>query len=167
MNEKPILRAVPNEETVLFYPEDYGQQADSARGCIGHLRGDFGRAGNEFWTTWWNHNSEWNTPDFKSDIDCMVNELRKNSLLKDLFAMQKVCGSVPEAMIPGSWDKSHGFRCDSQNYSYYIRAMTNPGDYNFYIYCYQRDKLERYLASSQQESAPSDGGTQQGGMTLG
>lgn len=28
---------------------------DEAMRCIGHLRGDFGRDGNNFWTSWYDH----------------------------------------------------------------------------------------------------------------
>lgn len=165
MSDEIKLRAVPDTEAALFYSADYEGEEDRARGCIGHLRGDFGSGGKEFWTTWWEHSTELKTPEFQSDLNRVVNGLRKDGLLKDLCTMQKVNGSMPEAVIPGAWDNSHGFRCDSENYSYYIRAMTNPGDYNFYVYCYQRDTLEQYLESQQQEQA--SGSCQQNGMTLG
>lgn len=162
---KTTLRAVSDEEAALFYSTDYGGEEDRARGCIGHLRGDFGSGGKEFWTTWWPHNEEWNTPEFKADIDCIVNGLRRDSLLADLSSMKKVCRNMPDALIEGTWNNTHGFRCDSEDFSYCIRAMTTPGDYNFYVYCYQRDTLEQYLKSKQQEQDSGSG--QQNGMTLG
>ena len=70
------------EENRLLY-SDTGETKEL--GCIGHLRGDFGHDGKEFWTTWFPHeNHEKNDEVFerystglsicavKKEIPCLV-----------------------------------------------------------------------------------------------
>ena len=55
------------EENRLFY-SDTGETKEL--GCIGHLRGDFGHDGKEFWTTWFPHeNHEKNDEVFREIFD--------------------------------------------------------------------------------------------------
>ena len=144
-----MLIAVSSQENNLFYSND--PEIDQLTGCIGHLRGDFGRDGNEFWTTWWDHQEELKTQDFKNDLDSVVNTMKQDGLLSNLKAMRKICYSMPDAILPSSGGNSYGFRHDSDQHSFYLRASTQQGDYNFYCYCYQKDTLEQYLASLQPE----------------
>ena len=58
------------DESFLFYSNE---ERDRELGCVGHLRGDFGRSGNEFWTTRWEHLSELKTQDFREKLDLFVN----------------------------------------------------------------------------------------------
>ena len=48
------IRPFSPEEAALFYSND---EKDKELGCIGHLRGDFGHKGREFWHTWFDHQS--------------------------------------------------------------------------------------------------------------
>ena len=50
----------------------------AAAGCIGHLRGDMGREGNSFYTTWFDHQEDLKAQDFKSELDNLVNALRSD-----------------------------------------------------------------------------------------
>ena len=94
-----------------------------------------------------------NTQSFKGDLDTVVNALRKDGILKDLVAMKSICNKNPDADIGSMQTNAFGFRCDSDNNSYYIKANPVQGDYNFYIYCYQKDVLEQYLSSQHQEQS--------------
>ncbi|MGF9712207.1 hypothetical protein [Paenibacillus naphthalenovorans] len=44
------LQSAAPEDTAYFYSASAAEEIE--RGCIGHLRGDFGRSGEEFWVTW-------------------------------------------------------------------------------------------------------------------
>ena len=45
------IRELKNNEDLYIYKNS--MQISQQTGLIGHLRGDFGNNGNEFWTTWW------------------------------------------------------------------------------------------------------------------
>ena len=116
---------------------------------MGHLRGDFG-SGKQFYTTWWPHqHNTLNTPEFKADIDRTVNWLREqpDSPLHDLNAMQfcykryRNSCEIKNAVLP-----SCAFLVESKQYVYMLRCTPTKGDYNFYMYCYQRAAFEKYRA---------------------
>jgi len=133
----PLLGIRADEENMLFSTT----LQDQAR--IGHLRGDFGR-GTEFWTTWWDRHEELKNQDFKDELDDLVNTLRKDGPLKDLSAMQKFCWDHPQARMSSEADsRCYAFRVDTDRRRFYLRFLPSRGDYNFYIYCYQSDKLEK------------------------
>jgi hypothetical protein len=142
------INAATPEEAALFYSNaEKGQEFS----CIGHLRGDFGRGGKEFWSTWWEHQGDLKTQAFKDEFDVLVNSLRKQGILKDRDSMAEFCHAHPEARIPGAWHPDvYGFRVDTGRHRYYIRCFPHGGDYNFYIYCYINEK-ERLCEQTQNE----------------
>ena len=77
MKNKP--EAVETEaEELLFYSD---KERDAALGTIGHLRIDFGRSGEEFNCTWFDHaNSEKNDSHFKESFDMFIDDLRTGVL---------------------------------------------------------------------------------------
>lgn len=132
------LQGIGRDEELLSFSGSAEEQA-----CIGHLRGDFG-SGTEFWTTWWDHQETLKDQEFKDELDAVVDALRKDGPLKDLGSMERFCRSHPEArMSPAAGTDYFGFRVDTAKRRYYLRFMPLRGNYNFYIYCYQTDKLER------------------------
>ena len=149
-NQIPRLVVPPKDHSGFFFPNE---DLDSVLGCVGYVRGDFGKNGGEFWTTWWGRDGLLNTPEFKRDIDTSINWLREDGLLKDFRSMCEVCLSNKDALLDCWLENSFGFRYDSDNYCYYIRAMLNKGDYNFYVFAYQRDKINTYLADRENKRA--------------
>lgn len=128
---------------------------DKVNGCVGHLRGDFGKSGNEFYTTWWSHqNDALNTPEFKADFDRAVNWLREqpDAPLRDFDTMKRCCGrykracTIEQVILP-----SCGFMVKTKRYVYMLRCTPVKGDYNFYIYCYQRDSFERVCSERRKD----------------
>jgi hypothetical protein len=125
------------EETLLFYSNP---EKDKELGCIGHLRGDFGHKGKEFWHSWFDHQSELNTPEFKADIASVMERLKKD-LLKNYGSMANYCYQHREARMEGAiYPEMYGFRLNTDHYRYYIRCSLQMGDYNFYVYCYKNEK---------------------------
>ena len=58
-------------------------------------------------------------------------------------------------MSPESGKDHYGFRVDTAMRRYYLRFLPLRGNYNFYIYCYQTDKLERStVLPSKEDKAP-------------
>lgn len=140
------------EQKTLAYSE-YPNGSNS-RGCIGHLRGDFGRDGNEFWTTWWNESEELKTDIFRFEFDLLVNALRE-SILKDFASMSRFCNqNAAGSEIMGSeWHEDEFvFSMESEKHTYYLRCIKRKGDYNFYICCYNRNQLGKYLKEAEENA---------------
>ena len=143
MKNKP--EAVETEaEELLFYSD---RERDAALGTIGHLRIDFGRSGEEFNCTWFDHaNSEKNDSYFKESFDMFIDDLR-TGVLKSRAEMRKFCYGKDECRNGHSYTKDcWGFRVLSDRYAYYIRCTPGAGDYECYIYAYDKIHLMEFLA---------------------
>lgn len=122
------------EEAGLFYSQKTEKQ-DQHLGTVGHLRIDFGSSGQEFWSSWWVHNgNQLNTAEFKSNLQRVVDELRRNGPLKDLKTMQEYCAEHGGAIA--NEGKTHSFIVENENYQYCLRCTPLPGHYQGYLYCY-------------------------------
>ena len=77
----------------------------------------------------------------------MVNSLRKqNGLLRNFASMNRGCR---EGL---SCDDSFGFKAESPHYTYCLRYTPRRGDYNFYLYAYDKDaQREHALLKGQKE----------------
>ena len=110
-------------------------EEDEQRGCIGHVRMDFGRSGKEFWHTWWPRGAEkLNSPEFKKELTDVVNDLRKN-VLSSFSEMQRFCREHG-GEIPGGWEQNYGYEIQTERYRYCLRCNPLHGDYNAYLTCY-------------------------------
>lgn len=94
-NEKvntPIhIRPASHEEAGLFYSQ-MKETEDAALGTVGHVRMDFGSSGKGFYHTWWSHNDDqFNTKEFKGELQEIVDMLRADGPLKDLASMRSYC----------------------------------------------------------------------------
>lgn len=128
-----IMNPCSNKE--LFYSRGSRESE-----CIGHLRGDFGRAGNEFWTSWFPHEAEThNTPEFREEFQMFVNSLR-TSLLESRSSMRRYLREHPSIIEQSEHIEQHGYCAKTEQHEYYIRCNPSVGDYNFYIYCYLCEK---------------------------
>jgi len=116
-HEMPIpsryqIRPASFDEAGLFYamkPEE-----DQRLGCIGHVRMDFGHRGKEFWHTWWPRGpEELNSPEFKAELQQVVDELH-TGVLKDLSSMSKYCWSHGGEV--GNWPSNYGYIVETENY---------------------------------------------------
>lgn len=139
-------RPMVQEEHKFSYAQD--GQIQSLTALIGYLRGDFGSKGVEFFHTWFDFNTNRKTVPFRDEFDELVTMLREDlevgPLLKSRTDLVRYCSRFPESLI--SEDLHHyGFRVDSEMYSYLIRVCPDKGDYNFYIYCYERKWLDYYF----------------------
>lgn len=128
------FRPASREEAGLFYSEP-NQALDEALGTVGHLRMDFGSGGKEFFHTWWPHNEDqFNTGEFKDDLQDVVDALRADGPLKDLSAMSTYCHQNGGAITQDG--RSYGYIAETKHYRYCLRCTPSPGDYQGYLYCY-------------------------------
>lgn len=139
-NQRPCLRPASTEEAGLFYSQD---AKDAELGTVGHMRVDFGRGGSEFWSTWWPHNEDTlNTPEFKSEFQTFVDELRKTGPLRDLSAMSEYCCGHSDGKLGDGSRGSYGFVAESEHSRYCLRCTPIQGDYNAYLYIYDKRQQE-------------------------
>jgi len=133
------------EEKDLFFSN---RDENKELGCIGHLRGDFGGGGREFWTTWFPHEcNELNDEKFKTIFDAIINKLREPcGILFDRESMRAYCRTQTQSNISDPYRQRWGFRILTQDYALYLRCLPTPGDYNFYCYCYDKETLMNKLA---------------------
>lgn len=140
------VKALKPEERIYTFKQSY--QLEGQTGCIGHLRGDMGRDGLRFHTSWEDHRTDLKSDDFKLEFDRFVNAMRSDERLgyffKDFQSLEKFCHSHPESRFDGD-SQYYGFRVDTQFYSYLIRLNPCQNDYNFYVYCYRQDWLNYHI----------------------
>ena len=140
---KYVMRPASPNEAGLFFA--LPPEQDEALGTIGHVRIDFGRAGNEFWHTWHPRGpSELNYPEFKAELQAVVDEMRK-SVLKNFSAMTGYCrGHGGE--IDGGWVQNYGYVAETENYRYCLRCNPSPGDYNAYLTAFDLNVQRQNMA---------------------
>lgn len=111
--------------------------ADETKGLIGYLRGDFGRNGNEFYTSWFDKNDRLNKKPFKTEFNDVMNFLRERLLSNRAYMRSFVYGN-PQLKLSDSDSTSHGMFVESEAYEYDIRTISDDGNYDFYIFCYDK-----------------------------
>lgn len=130
-------------------PENFfrNDKAEQTKGLIGYLRGDFGKDGKAFWHTWFDENEKLKTEEFSEDLGKTMMTLRER-LLTDRYWMRSVAYNHPDAKIANESTSSYGMFVETDRYEYDIRTITEDGNYDFYIYCYDKNFQEpQYLNS--------------------
>ena len=156
------IRPIKPEEIPFSYTQSQNDNIES--GCIGFLRGDFDTSGKGFYTTWEDKIKFLKTDEFKREFDDVINSLRfgYGELLKDRSSLSAYCQNNPDGVIEGNYTKEYGFRVDTDEHSYILRCNPTKGDYNFYVYAYDRDTFEKHL----NEIGGKDMGTEELKSTL-
>lgn len=141
----------PLTEAERKYAYTQSMQIQGQTGCIGHLRGDFARNGNGFFTSWDNHREQWKTNEFKAELDDVINALRSDEygLLKNRSAMGRYAAQYPESHFQGNYCTEYGFRAETEKHAFLIRCNPTPGDYNFYCYCYVKEWLDQHISKAE------------------
>jgi len=131
------LQSAASEDSAYFFSGSADE--DMERGCIGHLRGDFGRSGEEFWMIWFTRRSPLQTPVFEAELGKVMQAIGDQGVLRSRSQMLRFCSQHPEARIQGGWSTDvYGFCTQTPEHRYYLRCFPFAGDYNFYLYCYAR-----------------------------
>ena len=145
MSDKYKLTYVPKAETDFLYSAD--NPITSAKiGCIGRVRGDFGRNGNEFWSTWLDFCYELKTRALSEELDDFINTLRDGGILESRAAMSAYCAENMQAKLADMRGDNFGFKATTDNHVFYLRCIPFYGDYNIYCYAFDRKTLESYLS---------------------
>lgn len=145
------IRLMEPEERSFSYTQD--PQTLHSSGCIGHLRVDMDSTGTGFFSSWDTHSPSLKDEVFKAEFDALINELRFNDdlggILKNRSSMSKFCHAIPGSEITDD-GRNFGFRIDTDEYAYMLRLNPNKGEYNAYIYAYDREMLDMFLQPQQE-----------------
>lgn len=121
-------------------------------GSMGRLRADFGRSGEGFYSTWFNHsvsmNAELKTRDFSNELDDIINSLRDDGVNPPFNSrknLSRFCCETPGLKLDGRGD---GYEMRTPNYTYFFRCKPCVGDYDIYCYCYCNKLLYPELETS-------------------
>ena len=136
------IKCADAEQKSMFYSDC---EPALRNACVGHLRMDFG-SGNEFYSSWFESRENLNDSAFKAELNEVVNELRKDGLLKNRREMQRFCDAHQSLNL----DESCGFSVETDSHLFLLRCRPERGNYDCYCYCY--DKRELLLAQEQCES---------------
>lgn len=136
------IKCADAEQKSMFYSDC---EPSLRNACVGHLRMDFG-SGNEFYSSWFGSREDLNDSAFKAELQEVVNELRRDGLLKNRREMQLFCDAHQSLNL----DESCGFSVETDSYIFLLRCRPERGNYDCYCYCY--DKRELLLAQEQRES---------------
>lgn len=137
------LEAANAEDEKYIYRNFYSKDC----GYIGHLRGDFGIPGTEYWTTWHNGNDALNTIEFRTEFDELERYLKEQSptpILKDRATMRHICGLHHGFKLADKFADIYLYKVVTEKYTYFIRCFYGTGDYNFYIFAYNNEKMIKY-----------------------
>lgn len=140
------IRLMTPEERAFAYTQD--PQTLHSSGCIGHLRVDMDTNGTGFFSSWDTHSPSLKDDAFKAEFDVLINELRTNEdlggILTNRKSMAAFCRAIPDSVITED-GRNFGFRLDTDDYTYMLRLNPHKGEYNAYIYAYDREMLDTIL----------------------
>lgn len=142
------LRPATVAERLYAYDQD--SQISGVTGRIGNLRMDFGD-GTEWYSTFNDYRADLKSDTFRTDLNTVINGLReKGGLLQNLSSMRKVCYAQSDlTAMQNASREEYCFRADTTEHSFIIRCIPHKGDYNAYVWCYQKERLNRHLEKSE------------------
>ena len=138
-NEMPYELLPSQEDNLLFFRLD-GEAAERD-GSVGYLRVDFGGNGRGFWTTWFDQHPHLKTPAFKNELDEIINSLRDDGQKPPFASRDNLAAFCAETPGKGLTTRGSGYMIRTPDFSYYIRCLPRPGDYDIYAFAFDN----RYL----------------------
>ena len=136
-DRKSALHPTIDRNARFYYSAD--ADMDLRRGCIGHVRIDFGKSGQKFWHTWFPRGpQEWNTAAFSQELTEVITALRQD-VLKSLPDMRRFCNDHG-GKISGGYSQNYGYEMETERYRYCLRCNPIAGDYNAYLTCYDKEQ---------------------------
>ena len=116
--------------------------------CLGHIRIDFGRDGDEYWARFFEHSStdKLMTDALRTEINQELRRLYGMGMTAHLKGMRSYCSAHPDAVLSVLWDgytHEYGFRTESEHLVFYTRCRPISGDYQAYVYVYTRHFEEK------------------------
>ena len=149
---KYLPRPASPEEAGLFYAMDEEQAVREGR--IGHVRchfGDIVDGKQELQHGWFpSGKPEWNTEDFRAELDGMMDELRTGPL-KSFKRMAHYCVRHGGRLNQNMFANQYGYIVETERRLYCLRCSVNPGDYNLIVTCFDKQERERAMEPPSKE----------------
>jgi len=147
---EPTLLKTTQDEYPLFFRME-GKPAER-HGFIGYLRGDYGRSGREFWTTWFDCQPDLKTDAFRDEFDGILEYLRETSLhpVEGADPFQFHCLQNMRARVT---DTEVRFKVVTEGYSYYFRCQPRQVE-DYHLYCMVYDNRFLLPEMEQQRGRP-------------
>ena len=79
---------------------------------------------------------------------CIRDRRQPGGLFSGRSEMARFCHDHADAGFDGNYCREYGFRINTQQYSYLLRCHANPGDYNFYLFAYMTEHLDRHMENA-------------------
>ena len=144
-----IKAATPAEQ---LYACDQSTKITALTGSLGCLRGDMSGDGEGFNLSWENCRSDLKTHEFQAEFVEVLDTLRYDEqccgVLRDRKSLTAYCKEHPESDM-GRYDREFAFRLDTAQYSYLIRLCLDRIEFDFEIYPYRRDLLDRHMEQAE------------------
>ena len=140
---KISITAADKSEEKLFYACD---EENILAAKIGHMRFDFGN-GRAFYGSWFGGNVALNDDEFRTEFNEITKELRQG-LLKGRTEMAKY---ITENQSLNLGSRGNGYKVQTDEHTYYLRCKPQPGDYDCYCFCYERELLEQAMSEDMAE----------------
>lgn len=123
------LKSAKENMQALYYSNTLDTQQQNA--LVGYLRMDFGRTGEEFWSTWFPNNESLRTVKFANTLDNVINDLRKRGkLLYNRSAMYK--------NVQANGNLTY---VELGEFLFCFRSKPQVGGYDCYCYCFDKQLL--------------------------
>lgn len=148
-----VLNIYKMKPTERMYAYLQSWQLSGQSGCIGCLRGNFGADGMAFDSTWQDSHKVYQSDTFKTDFDALIKALRADggcAVLKNLESMVNFCREKQGTVLQDGRCKEYGFKLTATQNTYMLRCIPTRGDYNFFLYAYVSDYLNRQIKHAQQ-----------------
>lgn len=144
------LRNSTNAERLYFYANSH--QISMQTGLIGYLRGDFVATGGLFFSNFFDIRHKMKTERWVPEFDNVINALRVDPQFYGILAgrpqMAAFCTKTATEQNTLSDYPHYGYRVDTEGYVYLIRYFPLKGDYNFYVYCYNKQMLDTHIRNA-------------------
>ena len=88
-----------------------------------------------------------------------MNELRQ-TVLKDRASMRSFCSDFGGELSEYYGIRQYGYNIETEHYRYCLRCKPQEGDYDGYLWCYDKRVQEMHMA---QRAEPTQGPTMQMG----
>lgn len=133
-----VTPAAQEEQKYCFTQDMY---SDARGACIGHLRGYWEGISPVPYTNWWPDTFPEKSSEFKEELSHLFHGLQSSGLLADRATMNARCNRFPSAVIKTQFRKEMAFRINTEHRIYFLRCIPHKGEYNFYLYCCDRNAL--------------------------
>jgi hypothetical protein len=122
------------DDTKLFFGTR--KENTEQNGKIGYVRIDFGRNGDEFYSTWFDNQPNLKVDSFKTEFDDIISFLRENGENPPFANRKELKKYFSSTNGQDLGERGKGYIIRTNGFSYYFRCRPSQFDYDVYCFCY-------------------------------